>query len=210
MTRGSVRIDGNACVSFLVGQTSSYVSIMCDEPDDSANRLHACHFTFPIRIGTNFGMPSRDQRSCISSLDPATSWRNCVQSWEIRIEQICGTNESKESVGEQGKSGEDRTISRGSRDGIRPAHAQTQYIHQVFKLVSVLDRQRVGGWVGGWWTKVASLTKKKVGFKRRGSEGRRDKWGREGGKDGKVKQRDVFFKNKDLAVSMSLIDFIQY
>ena len=30
------------------------------------------HFTFPIRIGTNFGEPSRDQRSCISSLDPAT------------------------------------------------------------------------------------------------------------------------------------------
>lgn len=103
MTRGSVRIDGNACVSFLVGQTSSYVSIMCDEPDDSANRLHACHFIFPIRIGTNFGMPSRDQRSCISSLDPATSWRNCVQSWEIRIEQICGTNESEESVESKGK-----------------------------------------------------------------------------------------------------------
>lgn len=68
-----------------------------------------------------------------------------------------------------------------------------------------------GGWVGGWVVNEGCfLDEKKIGFKRRGSEGRRDKWGREGGKDGKVKQRDVFFKNKDLAVSMSLIDFIQY
>lgn len=77
----------------------------------------------------------------------------------------------------------------GSRNGIRPAHAQTQYIHQVFKLVSMFDRRRVGGWVGGWVVNEGRFLdekKSKQGLK--GGDrrvGGRNKTGEGGGRRGK-------------------------
>lgn len=149
------------------------------------------HFTFPNRIGTNFGEPSRDQRSCISSLDIPPSLRD-RQKWEIRIERIC-----KESKREKG--GEDRAIldslgvaqwdSSGARtNAIYPPSVQVGFD------VRPTEGRWVGGWVGGERRSLPWRKEKQAGFKRRGSEGRREK--QDGGGRGKARQRDVFLKTK--------------
>lgn len=82
----------------------------------------------------------------------------------------------------------------GSRNGIRPAHAQTQYIHQVFKLVSMFDRRRVGGWVGGWVVNEGRFLDEKKSKQGLKGGDRREK--QDGAGRGKARQRDVFLKTK--------------
>lgn len=134
-------IERKRCVSFLVGQTS-YVSITCDEPDEPfAPVVHA--FTFPESERILWNHRATDNLAYPRSIT-ATVKRN--HYGQILIQER--NRNRRENRGRWGSNERSSTLEEVAMGFVRRTH-KTQYIHQVFKLVSVFDRQRVGGWVVG-------------------------------------------------------------
>lgn len=93
-------------------------------------------------------------------------------------------------------------IERSSTRGVAQwdsSGARTNAIYPPSVQVGSSVRPTEGGWVGGW-NEGCFLDEKKGRLQKEGQITR-------GRGEGEAKRR--FFKNKDLAVSMSLIDFIQ-